>query len=172
MISSSSVTPTNWTEEWTLFLDGDETPLICKIVAVALPLILVASVCLMMECSPLASLVTVITTGMLLDIFYEKGELSLMRKKLDAEITTLLGILHTVRQCQTTIFRYERESTLDREAFRSFTDIVRAIGGYHRWPVLDLNGRTGRNSSIDFLLSEDLSHSVMTGLYQGDRPFY
>ncbi|MBS0649845.1 MAG: hypothetical protein JSR93_01665 [Verrucomicrobia bacterium] len=61
-----------------------------------------------------------------------------------------------------------------QEAQQAFQAVKEAVGGeaaFNAFPVLDLGNRTGATGYLDFLQSNELTHSFMRGSDAGARPF-
>jgi hypothetical protein len=146
------INPQNSMEAFVSWLRNDETPLLYKIGAIALPVILGYAIGVLIGYPLLIAACVTLTFG------------SLAYSALRA----LEGRVETARE------RTEFNLLCARNAATALTNMKNAVGGeeaFNALPELNLGDRTGSTGYIDFLEYEDLSHSVMRGVDAGGRPF-
>ena len=139
-------------EELAFWLRSDETPLIYKIGAIALPVILGYAIGALIGYPLLIATCVTLSFGMAAYAALR----SLARREETAQEATEFRLL------------------LARNAATALTHMKNAVGGeeaFNALPELNLGNRTGRTGYIDFLEPEELSHSVMRGVDAAGRPF-
>lgn len=176
----SEIFPTTWTERFAAFLDSDETPLLYKIGAVALPLILAFAASVLAGLPLLASVVVVaFTAAFTCMIYMMEGPILILR---EANAALARSNLDIARQIALNAERIQQDQRLTEALTATaanqtlyiqalaFTLIQLAVGGeeaFNALPVL----QTDNPLNISSLQPENLSHSVMRGVDSARKPF-
>ena len=144
--------PQNSIEELASWLRSDETPLIYKIGAIALPVILGYAIGAVIGYPLLTAAIVTLAAG----------------------TVALIGFCTLMSREQSALDVAERSRILAQEMATAFTNMKNAVGGeeaFNALPEFQMGDQMGSTGCLDFLRPADLSHSVMRGTDRIGRPF-